>query len=93
LGAISAERRDEQFALATIALQMRDGGEAQTLLAKAARIGTSTARSKRPRDRARALYFIASCLRRNGDVRYKRYARAALRANPLNPAAWWLVIR
>ncbi|HET7434384.1 MAG TPA: glycosyltransferase family A protein [Thermoanaerobaculia bacterium] len=90
-GAISASRRNEQIALATIALQLRDGG-ASSLLDEARKIG-ATKTPKRRGDRSRALYFIASCLRRNGDVRYKRYARAALRSNPLNARAWLLFLR
>lgn len=48
------------------------------------------------RGRARAAYFVAACLRRNGNVRAAHYYREALRANPLHLkalAGWLLALR
>lgn len=92
IGAISASKRHEQVALARIAIKLRDGGAMLPLLERARSIGEGTRRST-PSDAARALYFIASCLRRNGDMRYKQYARAALRRNPLHLRSWLLLMR
>ena len=92
IGAISAARRREQVALAEIAIAIRDGGDERELLERARAIGRGSRRSS-PRDSARALYFIASCLRRNGDLRYKQYARAALRRDPLHLRSWLLLMR
>jgi glycosyltransferase involved in cell wall biosynthesis len=94
--AISASKRREQIALAEIALHLRDESltdeQRRVLMEQARRIGV-TKRPGHRRDEARALYFIASCLRRNGDLRYKRYVRAALRLDPLNPRAWFLFMK
>jgi glycosyltransferase involved in cell wall biosynthesis len=92
VGAISASRRSEQVALAAISIKLRDGRAMQPLLDEARSIGAKPRRST-PRDAARALYFIASCLRRNGDMRYKQYAREALRRNPLHLRSWLLLMR
>jgi glycosyltransferase involved in cell wall biosynthesis len=92
VGAISAGKRREQIALATIAIELRDGGDAPTLLERARSIGGHS-RPASAGDAARALYFIASCLRRNGDLRYKHYARAALRRNPMHLRSWLLLMR
>lgn len=90
--AISASRREDQFELARLAIAMRDGGDARQLLARARSIGAQPRRGGRG-DEARALYFIASCLRRNGDRRYKRYAAMAVRRDPLYVRAWLLLVR
>jgi glycosyltransferase involved in cell wall biosynthesis len=90
-GAISAQRRDSQFALASISIRLRDGGDAALL--DEARALSSAPRPHKPRNEAGALYFLASCLRRNGDDRYRRYARAALRRNPLHFRSWLLLMR
>jgi glycosyltransferase involved in cell wall biosynthesis len=92
-GAISASRRGDQVALATIALELRDHPERESeLLARATAIRPRRARGSR-RAAAQSLYFIASCLRTNGDVRFRRYARMALRKNPLNLRAWLILLR
>lgn len=90
--AISASKRRDQIALAEIAIALRDGGDSEALLERARHTGTGPATRTR-RDDARALYFIASCLRRNGDMRYKRYAREAVRRDPLHARAWLLLLR
>ena len=89
LGSISASRRAEQLALAEIAIALRDGGPA-SLLDDARAIGAGR---RRAASDAAGLYFIASCLRRNRDNRFRRYARAALRRDPLHLRAWLLLLR
>jgi len=89
--AISATRRGDQVALARISIALRDGAD-PSLLEKARGIGRST-RTRRRGDDAAALYFVASCLRRNGNPSYERYARAALRRNPFHLRSWLLLIR
>jgi glycosyltransferase involved in cell wall biosynthesis len=91
-GTISALRRDDQVALAKIAIAVRDGGDAAELLERARAIGAASHKPTR-RQEAQVLYFIASCLRRNADRRYRRYAREALRRDPLLLRAWLLFLR
>lgn len=94
VGSISASRRDEQVASAEIALRLRDTTsetERASLLQKAAEIAPRKAR--KPADDARALYFIASCLRRTRHPQWKRYARQALQRDPLYLRAWLLLLR
>jgi len=88
--AISARRRDDQVELTRIAIALRDGGR-ESLLDDARRIGTQPAPPS-VRDDARALYFIAACLRRNGDKRFKRYAREAVRLDPFHLRARLLAL-
>jgi glycosyltransferase involved in cell wall biosynthesis len=78
--AISSRHREEQIASARVAIALRDGGDAQTLLAEAARIRPSGRKVRRGVAEAKALYFIASCLRRNGDPAWRRYLGQAMRA-------------
>ena len=88
--AISATRRNDQVALARIAIALRDGADS-ALLEAARDMGRST-RPRRGGETA-ALYFVASCLRRNRNPSYKRYARAALRRNPFHLRSWLLLMR
>jgi glycosyltransferase involved in cell wall biosynthesis len=88
--AISAAQRKAQFALASIAIALRDGGDRDTLLARAARVRPRRASRA---DEARGLYFIGSCLRRRGDPRWRGYVRRALRSNPLHWRALLLLLR
>lgn len=92
IGAISASRRRQQVALAEIAIAIRDGGDERELLERARRVSDAAAPQSK-RDAARALYFMASCLRRNGDLRYKQYARAAVGRDPLHLRSWLLLLR
>jgi hypothetical protein len=92
VGTISASRRREQIALTKIALTIRDGGDEKALLDRARAAGVDAANASQ-RDAAGALYFIAACLRRNGDMRYKQYARAAVRSDPFHLRAWLLLMR
>jgi glycosyltransferase involved in cell wall biosynthesis len=89
--AISATRRGDQVALAGIAIALRDGA-GPSLLESAREIG-SAPRTRRRRDETAALYFVASCLRRNRNPGYKRYARAVLRRNPFHLRSWLLLMR
>jgi glycosyltransferase involved in cell wall biosynthesis len=75
--AISSRNRAEQIASARLSIAIRDGGDEAALLARAAEIRPQRGRGGAVSD-ARALYFIASCLRRNRDRAWRRYARAAL---------------
>jgi glycosyltransferase involved in cell wall biosynthesis len=88
--AISARRRNDQIELMRIAIALRDGGP-PSLLDDARRIGAKAAPPTK-RDDAKALYFIAACLRRNGDPRYKDYARQAVRLDPLHLRARLLTL-
>jgi glycosyltransferase involved in cell wall biosynthesis len=91
--AISGARRAEQVALTEIAVRLRNARtdeEREQLLAAAARVGASPARKKH--SDAPALYFIAACLRKNGNDAWKAYARAALRENPLHLRARALLL-
>jgi glycosyltransferase involved in cell wall biosynthesis len=91
---ISANQRADQVALAEISIALRDGGDETTLLARASAIGRGEQTRRRiERDDGRAFHFIASCLRRNGDPRFRRYARAALRRDPFSLRTWMLLIR
>ncbi|HEX8619202.1 MAG TPA: glycosyltransferase family 2 protein [Thermoanaerobaculia bacterium] len=98
VGAISAERRNEQIASVAIALQLRDETPGETrraeLLQQAAMIARAPL-SKRNRRRAEAatLYFIASCLRRARHPNWSRYARQAVRRDPLLLRGWALFLR
>lgn len=76
-GAISSRNRDEQIESARLSIAIRDGGDEAALLSRAAEIRPRPGRAGAVSD-ARALYFMASCLRRNGDRAWRRYARAAL---------------
>ena len=88
--AISGAHRDAQFALARIAIALRDGGDPAALLAEAAQI-TPRRRVSRA-DEARGLYFIGSCLRRRGDRRWRRYVRRAVAKNPFHWRALLMLI-
>lgn len=91
--AISATYRTKQIETARLILEIRDRPEqAAALLVQAATLRSAS----RPPDlfaRARALHFIASCLRREGDSAWRSYARRALRCNPLQIRTWALFVR
>ncbi|HVE71686.1 MAG TPA: glycosyltransferase family 2 protein [Thermoanaerobaculia bacterium] len=89
--AISARNRSQQIASASLALQLRDSSDPEPLLREVANIGPSAKGSAR--GEARALYFIASCLRRRGDPRWRGYARRAIRRDPLLLRTWLLFAR
>jgi glycosyltransferase involved in cell wall biosynthesis len=81
--AISSLYRREQFASASVAIAIRDGSgsldDAAAIRPEPRAITRST--------RAKALYFIASCLRRRDDPRWRGYALRAMRVLILGDAA------
>ena len=92
-GAISGRNRREQIASAAIAIAIRDGGPEAELLDRAARIRPRPSRGTDRRRDSQALYFIASCLRRNGDPAWKRYLHDSLKTNPLQLRGWLMTVR
>ena len=80
--AISSIHRQEQIASAAIAIALRDGAGS---LADAAAIRPQR-RDVTRSTRAKALYFIASCLRRRDDPRWRGYAWRAMRTLILGEA-------
>lgn len=91
---ISGARRKEQVALTKAAVDLRDASseaERRPILRRAAQIDSKTPGKKD--NHAAAFYFIASCLRRNGDPAFERYAREALRHDPLHLRTWLLLLR
>ncbi|HEX8253458.1 MAG TPA: glycosyltransferase [Thermoanaerobaculia bacterium] len=96
VGAISAERRDEQVATAEIALRLRDepldDAQRATLLQSAASVARRRKQSRR-RTEALTLYFIASCLRRARNPAWFSYARRVVRRDPLLLRGWVLLLR
>jgi hypothetical protein len=92
VSAISARNRTEQLEWARIALDLRHAADPEALLARAAAIGPQK-RAASGRAEGDALYFIASCLRRRRDGRWRTYARGALRRNPAMLRAWLLFVR
>lgn len=92
-GAISARNRRQQIESARLALHLRDDdSNRESLLAEVAAIGHQRPRRSRSAE-AGALYFMASCLRREGHPQWTRYARMALRRNPFFLRAWLLLLR
>jgi glycosyltransferase involved in cell wall biosynthesis len=81
--AISSMHRREQIASAAIAIALRDGGgnldDAAAIRPERRAVTRST--------RAKAFYFIASCLRRRRDPRWRGYAVRAVRTLLLGGAA------
>lgn len=91
--AISSIHRPEQIETAKLILAMRDEpARTAELLARAAAIRRSPRKRSR-RAEARALYFIATCLRRQRDGRWRDYARQARARDPLFLRAWALLVR
>jgi glycosyltransferase involved in cell wall biosynthesis len=93
--AISSVHRPEQIALASLAVALRDSaGEDQRLeLLREAALIRPAPRSSTRRGEAKALYFIAACLQRRSDPRWRRYASRALRRQPLAIRPWLLFLR
>lgn len=91
--AISSINRTKQLEISRLILAMRDQpARAGELLARAATI-RPTHKKRSRRAEARALYFIASCLRRQRDSRWRDYARRARARNPFLLRAWALLLR
>jgi hypothetical protein len=92
--AISSRHRQEQVESACISIAIRDSeNDAASLLARAAAIRPRTKVKNVRRSDSRAAYFIASCLRRNGDPAWRGYLRQSLRRNPLQLRGWLLAVR
>jgi len=92
---ISSAYRAEQIASATMAIAVRDAqsdAERAALLAEASRI-RPTPRVQNPDAEANANYFIASCLQRRNDLRWRAYAREAVARSPLHLRSWLLLLR
>lgn len=88
---ISALCRDEQGLMTVLiveaARRRRSGLSEVDLIEKASKIRGVKGRDNRFR-RAKALYFVAMCLRQRGDRRYLGYLRDAVRLNPLFVRGW-----
>jgi glycosyltransferase involved in cell wall biosynthesis len=93
VGAISSVHRPEQVESARLSIAIRDGGHAPALLARAAAIRPPARRKAGRRAEGRALFFIASCLRRNGDRAWRGYLRQSLWRNPLQLRGWLMAVR
>jgi glycosyltransferase involved in cell wall biosynthesis len=94
VGTISSVYRAEQVASATLAIALRDAPtESRTGLLREVAAIRPTARSLSAGAEANAHYFIASCLRRRRDRRWRAYARRALSRHPLHLRAWLLLLR
>jgi hypothetical protein len=95
VGSISSQHRAEQIACATLAIASRDATtdeERARLLREASRI-RPRAEAVTRRLEARALHFIAACLRKQNDLRWRDYALQALRRYPLAVRTWLLLVR
>jgi glycosyltransferase involved in cell wall biosynthesis len=95
IGGISSVHRPQQVASTRLALAIRDArteAEASRLLREASWIRPHpTARSRFAE--AKALYFVAACLRQRNDPRWRRYASSAIRRSPLHIRSWLLLMR
>ncbi|MFZ2491706.1 MAG: glycosyltransferase family A protein [Thermoanaerobaculia bacterium] len=91
VSAISATYRKEQVTMLSIATNLRDSHDPRWLDEAAAVRPSKTGRSAA--DEARALYFIASCLKREGNPAWRRYATQAVTRWPLLLRAWTLFVR
>src|SRR6185436_17229349 len=87
---VSVEARHAQTMLGELsvaAIFARHRAESEEpLLARAAAV--QRVRRRKKSARADGLYFIGETLRRNGDVRARRYLRAAIAASPFMARAW-----
>jgi glycosyltransferase involved in cell wall biosynthesis len=93
--AISSLHRSQQVTSAKLAIALRDRPNAldqSALLRKASAIRPGK-RARSRRLEAKALYFIATCLRRQNDPRWRRYASLAVRRSPLHVRSWLLLLR
>jgi tetratricopeptide (TPR) repeat protein len=92
---ITARHRDKQRALRSLIRRIHDvdkvGGDSSALLAQAARVRPDNVR--RTGDRARAAYFIGSCLAARRDNRALAYLQEALRIRPFFVRGWLRLIR
>jgi hypothetical protein len=95
VGDISSRHRAEQLASAELAIALRDAvsEEARAPLLQRAALIRPGVGSWRPGSEANALYFIASCLQKRKDPRWRHYASLALRSRPLGLRSWLLFLR
>lgn len=95
--AISSMYRQEQTKLTQLILacarRRRQDQDESEFLATARKIHPSYIRAKNHIDKARALYFIGSCLQQNGSHKAQRYLKKALTNNPLHLKAAIRLIR
>jgi glycosyltransferase involved in cell wall biosynthesis len=82
---ISGTSRAAQLRSTEIAVALRDGGDAATLLGEASRIAPSP---MTPRGEAAALYFIGKCLLQQGNPKGRAVLREAVRKNRMHWRAW-----
>jgi glycosyltransferase involved in cell wall biosynthesis len=95
LRSISTVHRREQMACGELAVEIRDAGDdrqREALLTQAARIRLRKQSFTR-RLEAKALYFIAACLRGQNDPRWRAYAARAVRCSPFHVRSWLLLLR
>ena len=96
IGAISGLYRKEQVATAAKILESashrRNGLSDVTVLEQAAQIRPVVKRAAGRRDRAKALYFIGVCLRKQDTHQASNYFKQALRAYPLHLKAAFRLI-
>jgi glycosyltransferase involved in cell wall biosynthesis len=95
VAAISSLHRSEQVASARLALAIRDEPQEPAraeLLRRAASIRPRPSPRSRFRD-AKALYFVAACLRKRNDPRWRGYASRAIRRSPWHMPSWLLLLR
>jgi glycosyltransferase involved in cell wall biosynthesis len=94
--AISWNNRREQLESTRLILAIRDDPTRATeLLEQAGRIHPKARRHRRASRvaDARSLYFIASCLRREGNGAWRKYARRAVLRNPFLLRGLFLLLR
>ena len=88
VGAISGLYRKEQLALTRLIIESerlrRNGASDEAILNRAAAIRPSAKRSASRLARARALYFIGSCLKKRKDPQASTYLKQALRTWPFH---------
>jgi glycosyltransferase involved in cell wall biosynthesis len=87
---LTTVNHDRQMKLKEIIVALRDGGSTESLLAAAAAIGPRKRTSRRAS--ASGLYFIGRCLRRQRDVRARRYFLRTIAHDPLHLRAWLSLI-
>jgi glycosyltransferase involved in cell wall biosynthesis len=95
VGSISRAHRDEQIACTSLAIAVRDARndrERNAALEEVARIRPSRSGRHRSID-ASALYFVANCLRKRNDPRWRAYVKRAIRRDLLHLRSWLLLLR
>jgi glycosyltransferase involved in cell wall biosynthesis len=91
-GSLSGTYRRKQLALTKLIAESADrrraGAPDEDVLSRAAAIRPTRPSGADRLGRARAFYFIASCLRQRRNAAATRYFLRAVRANPLHLKAW-----